>query len=232
MKIYKADSALEAKTLSKLIYQRIGREAFTNYMNEWYPRRAQTIMHQIARVKFRVNRVAYTALLATAGRPLYEATQNLKWGIGLTLEKVFKKSRKYEEIHRDTFPGTNWMGCVLENVRNELLAELLEDTKWPTIEAVVMYARQNQYLGRLEYRSNLAEDIEPSKIWDKFACPVPTVSENDAWHRPPEAYFNQRAFPDPPPPPTQAVYRPALEFWWGDDDDGLADRLRIAIGGD
>lgn len=79
---------------------------------------AKSIVYQGNHAKFTQNPELLTVLLATAGKTLVEASPTDRiWGIGLSEED--SRSRQ-----RSTWRGTNWLGEVLTELRENLLNQV------------------------------------------------------------------------------------------------------------
>jgi ribA/ribD-fused uncharacterized protein len=81
-----------------------------------FHRLTKTVVYQGSKAKFSQNSSLKKELLATKGYTLVESSpyDNI-WGIGL-------KEGDPRTLDRSTWQGTNWLGEVLTNLREEFLA--------------------------------------------------------------------------------------------------------------
>lgn len=84
---------------------------------ETWNKNARQIVHRGCYAKFDQNPDLKAKLLATAGTTLVEASPDDRiWGIGLAEDDPRAKKR-------ETWLGTNWLGEVLTQIREEMLSE-------------------------------------------------------------------------------------------------------------
>jgi len=95
----------------------LGRQ-IQRFDNELWNREAKQIVYRGNHAKFTQNSELLVALLATAGHTLVEASPTDRiWGIGL--------SEDDPRVHqRSTWRGTNWLGEVLTQLREDLLSQV------------------------------------------------------------------------------------------------------------
>ena len=84
-----------------------------NFVGQIWTREAEAIAFQGCMAKFSQNEQLETALLNSGNKLLGEASKDIWWGVGTTLESV-------EVLHKDSWTGDNLMGKVLMAVREEL----------------------------------------------------------------------------------------------------------------
>ena len=86
-----------------------------NFDTDTWQKHCKKIVYDANQAKFTQNESLKEALLATAGTELVEASPYDKiWGIGLTADDPAAQNR-------DTWQGTNWLGEVLTQVREDIL---------------------------------------------------------------------------------------------------------------
>ena len=91
----------------------LGREV-SNFNDQVWKDNCKDIVRTANRAKFDQNPALMEALLATAGTTLVEASPHDRiWGIGLSANN--KKA-----LDRATWRGTNWLGEILTQIRDEL----------------------------------------------------------------------------------------------------------------
>lgn len=93
----------------------LGRQV-KGFIAEKWNENAQTIVKRGCREKFRQNPALLAELLATQGTALVEASpDDAIWGIGLAEDDPRARNR-------ETWIGTNWLGELLTELREEFLA--------------------------------------------------------------------------------------------------------------
>ena len=83
---------------------------------EWL-RKADQVMYDLLVIKFNQNPELKKLLLATKEKILIEATMNRYWGAGITITTTDRQKKNGEKLR---YPGTNWLGKQLNDVRREL----------------------------------------------------------------------------------------------------------------
>ena len=83
---------------------------------EWL-RKADQVMYDLLVIKFNTNPELKRLLLATKEKVLIETTLNRYWGAGITIITADRQKKLGEKLK---FPGTNWLGKQLNDVRREL----------------------------------------------------------------------------------------------------------------
>lgn len=108
-RILQADHPRQQKALGRQIQR---------FDDELWNREAKNIVYRGNHAKFTQNPELLLVLLATAGQTLVEASPTDRiWGIGL--------SEDDPRIHqRATWRGTNWLGEVLTQLREDLLSQV------------------------------------------------------------------------------------------------------------
>ena len=114
----------DSKTLNKIMIttspkeqKALGRTVKPFDINKWNAI-VKEIVFKGNLAKFRQNPKLKDKLLDTIGTTLVEASPLDKiWGIGLS-------AKDEKALNRDTWQGTNWLGEILTNVREELLSEI------------------------------------------------------------------------------------------------------------
>ncbi len=108
-RILQADHPRQQKALGRQIQR---------FDDELWNREAKNIVYRGNHAKFTQNPELLMVLLATAGQTLVEASPTDRiWGIGL--------SEDDPRIHqRATWRGTNWLGEVLTQLREDLLSQV------------------------------------------------------------------------------------------------------------
>ncbi|CAJ1314645.1 NADAR family protein [Paenibacillus nuruki] len=108
-RILQADHPRQQKALGRQIQR---------FDDELWNREAKNIVYRGNHAKFTQNPELLLVLLATAGQTLVEASPSDRiWGIGL--------SEDDPRIHqRATWRGTNWLGEVLIQLREDLLSQV------------------------------------------------------------------------------------------------------------
>lgn len=117
-------AALIMRTTSPRTQKQLGRRVRGFVQATWD---AQCRRHMRAAVgaKFRQNPTLRAALLATAGATLVEASpRDRVWGIGLGASNPRAATRA-------TWLGSNWLGQILTELREELLRELMREPPAP-----------------------------------------------------------------------------------------------------
>lgn len=100
--------------------KQLGRQV-KNFNKEVWDLNATSIVYKGNKEKFRQNEEFLNLLLSTKGQTIVEASPDDNiWGIGLTKEQEESKS-----IH--TWKGTNWLGIVLTELREEFLGNEFEN---------------------------------------------------------------------------------------------------------
>ena len=97
---------------------------------EWL-RKADQIIYDLLVIKFNLNPELKKMLLATNAKLLIEATLNRYWGAGITIVTADRQKQNGEKLR---YPGTNWLGKQLQDVRRELSC-LVEQPKNTTTTA-------------------------------------------------------------------------------------------------
>ncbi|OJJ20387.1 GTP cyclohydrolase [marine bacterium AO1-C] len=86
-----------------------------NFDSETWNNHCKQIVYEANHAKFTQNEVLKEALLATVGTELVEASPYDKiWGIGLTADDPAAQDRS-------KWQGTNWLGEILTQVRDDIL---------------------------------------------------------------------------------------------------------------
>ena len=94
----------------------LGRQV-KNFDDAVWKKRCQDIVREGNRAKFTQNPHLRAELLATAGSTLVEASpRDRVWGIGLG-------ASNWKAKHRQHWRGSNWLGQILTEVREELEQE-------------------------------------------------------------------------------------------------------------
>lgn len=108
-RILQADHPRQQKALGRQIQR---------FDDELWDREAKNIVYRGNHAKFTQNPELLLVLLATAGQTLVEASPTDRiWGIGLSEDDP----RIYQ---RATWRGTNWLGEVLTQLREDLLSQV------------------------------------------------------------------------------------------------------------
>ncbi len=97
----------------------LGREV-QNFNKTTWERSCRQIVYDGCRAKFLQNRDIFNLLLSTKGTTLVEASPyDSIWGIGLTEADAIK-------IEKHEWPGTNWLGQILTELREDFKNELTD----------------------------------------------------------------------------------------------------------
>jgi ribA/ribD-fused uncharacterized protein len=108
-KILLADSPGEQKQLGRMV---------RGFQKELWEAQCKSFVYDANYAKFTQNQHLLEKLLATKGTTLVEASPTDRiWGVGLLENNTAILDRK-------TWQGTNWLGEVLTNLRESLLAEV------------------------------------------------------------------------------------------------------------
>jgi ribA/ribD-fused uncharacterized protein len=100
--------------------KQLGRQV-ANFDKEIWDLNAPTIVYRGNKEKFKQNKEFLDLLLSTKGKTIVEASPDDNiWGIGLT-----EKQEEAKSIF--TWKGTNWLGIVLTELREELLGNQFEN---------------------------------------------------------------------------------------------------------
>jgi ribA/ribD-fused uncharacterized protein len=115
------DSATKILNTNNVREQKeLGRQV-KGFDNELWGINAPTIVYKGNKEKFRQNKEFLNLLLSTKGQTIVEASpDDTIWGIGLT-----EKQEEANSIF--TWKGTNWLGIVLTELREELLGNEFEN---------------------------------------------------------------------------------------------------------
>lgn len=111
-KILNTNNVREQKQLGRLV---------KNFDNELWKLNAPNIVYNGNKEKFRQNNGFLNLLLSTKGQTIVEASPDDNiWGIGLTKDQEESKSIF-------TWKGTNWLGIVLTELREEFIGNKFEN---------------------------------------------------------------------------------------------------------
>ncbi|WP_127589223.1 NADAR family protein [Paenibacillus koleovorans] len=118
-KLFK-DEEIAAKVLSAPTpreQKELGREVRNFHRNKWETH-CKPFVYEGNYAKFTQNRQLLEKLLATQGTTLVEASPTDRiWGVGLLEDDP-------RILNRETWRGTNWLGEVLTNLREDLLFKM------------------------------------------------------------------------------------------------------------
>lgn len=104
--IMEADYPVEQKRLGRTV---------KNFDADTWNKVAKEIVYKGCYAKFTQDEICYKALLATEGTTLVEASPYDRiWGIGLS-------ENNPDALDRTKWRGTNWLGEVLTELRNDLM---------------------------------------------------------------------------------------------------------------
>lgn len=107
-KILKSDHPRDAKHLGR---------AVKGFVKKDWEENCKKIVYDGNHAKFTQNPILLKQLMDTAGTTLVEASPYDKiWGIGLTKEEA-------RRIPENKWPGTNWLGLILTQLRDNLLLD-------------------------------------------------------------------------------------------------------------
>ncbi len=100
--------------------KQLGRQV-KNFNKEIWDLNATSIVYNGNKEKFRQNKEFLNLLLSTKGQTIVEASPDDNiWGIGLTKDQEESKSIF-------TWKGTNWLGIILTELREEILGNEFEN---------------------------------------------------------------------------------------------------------
>ena len=106
-------------TIEPIDQKRYGREV-KNFVQEVWNAKAKSIVYGGNYAKFTQNEDMKKELLVTVGTTLVEASpEDTIWGIGLRKEDPRAQNR-------NTWKGTNWLGEVLTEVRDDIIKESIK----------------------------------------------------------------------------------------------------------
>jgi ribA/ribD-fused uncharacterized protein len=106
--VLKSNNPKECKALGRKV---------SGFDNVWWQDNCIEIVFRGAHAKFSQNRKLYNMLMNTGEATLVEASPFDKiWGIGLDEENAKK-------TNPDDWPGTNWLGIILTDLREHFLME-------------------------------------------------------------------------------------------------------------
>lgn len=102
------------KTSDPRVQKQLGKEV-ENFDRDRWQKHCKSFVYEANYAKFTQNLDMLKELVVTDGTTLVEASpEDNIWGIGLAVDNPKAQSR-------DTWEGTNWLGEILTNVRDEIM---------------------------------------------------------------------------------------------------------------